>query len=316
MTVRSFVQWWLINAAKPTLRSSSFDAYEAKIRLHILPVIGNVPLNRLTGSAIQSLYARKLEEGLSPSSVSAIHAILHRALRQAVRGRLLSGNPADAVEVPRKQKPTPNPLALSKIPTLLSSITDHRYESLWFLLLSTGIRFGEAAALTWDSIDLESETLTVSRSLSRSTSGGIEFAEPKSASSRRAIPLTRSTTDVLRRQRSRVLESRLLAGGDWREHDLVFPSRRGTPLRENHVLTSFHRELKKAGLKRRRLHDLRHTFATRLFALGLHPRVVQELLGHARINTTMDTYTSSVPRLLREAAQAFDAEIKRAILAS
>ena len=103
---------------------------------------------------------------------------------------------------------------------------------------------------------------------------------------------------------------RLLAGGRWEDNSLVFPTRNGTPVREAHVLAEFHKELKKAGLPRRRLHDLRHTFATQLFALNKHPRAVQDLLGHSHVNTTLDVYTGSVSAVMADAIADLDRAIR------
>ncbi len=126
----------------------------------------------------------------------------------------------------------------------------------------------------------------------------------------RSSPLAATVVDALRAQRRQSLEMKLLAGQKWQEHDFVFTSNRGTPLREAHVLERFHRVLDQAGLERRRMHDLRHTFATRLFALGTHPRVVQDMLGHSRIGITMDTYTASVPEAVRAASEMLNREFE------
>ncbi|MBM4438303.1 MAG: site-specific integrase [Actinobacteria bacterium] len=164
---------------------------------------------------------------------------------------------------------------------------------------------GEAAGLRWRNVDFVTATVTITHAWAR-TAQGWWFAEPKTAHGRRALPLPALAVAALHRQRTAVRELRLAAGTRWVEHDLVFPSRHGTPLRHQHVMTAFHKVLDEAGLARRRPHDLRHTYATRLFAMDVHPRVVQELLGHSRIDITIDIYTGSMPETLRAAAVRMD----------
>ncbi len=179
--------------------------------------------------------------------------------------------------------------------------------------MSTGLRFGEAAALRWSDVDLEARSITVRHTITRHSNKGFAFTEPKTASSRRTIPPPTAAVDALKGQRTAVKEMRLLAGPRWSDHDLVFPSSVGTPLRESHLIVVFHKTLERAGLPRRRIHDLRHTYATRLFALRNHPRAVHELMGHSRFEITMDTYTGSVPAVLREAADRLDNIFEHAV---
>jgi len=111
---------------------------------------------------------------------------------------------------------------------------------------------------------------------------------------------------ILAAQRTTTNERRLLAGSEWQDLDLVFPNSVGKPLRGDHVLEAFHAVLERHGLPRKRIHDLRHTYATRLFANNKHVRAVQELMGHSRSDMTMEIYTASVPEVLRDAADSLD----------
>ena len=183
---------------------------------------------------------------------------------------------------------------------------DHRHKNLWLTLMATGLRFGEAAGLQWDAVDLESGTVVVRLALSRTRGGKWDLDEPKTAKSRRVLPLPEYAIEALRDQQARVEEMHRADGNRWQPNKLVFPSTVGTPLREAHVLAAFHRVLARAGIPRHSMHDLRDTYATNLAVLGTHPRVAQEMLGHTRIDTTMRIYTAVVPEAMRDAANRLD----------
>ena len=304
-TLGQFLTRWLEDSVKPSLRPRSYVAYDAKIRNHVLPELGNVPLTSLTPQHLQRLYARRLGAGFSPTTINLVHTILHRALKQALRWGLVARNVAEAVDAPRPDRRKPNPFTPQELDLLRRAMQGHQYEPFWTFLMTTGLRFGEAAALRWNDIDLEAKTVSVTRALVR-LPGGYGFHEPKTAKSRRVVPLPSAALVALQQQRIRVRELRLLAGASWEEQFLVFPNTLGRPIREYRVLTEFHKLQGQVGVPRRRLHDLRHTYATRLFALNQHPRAVQDLLGHSRIEMTLDLYTASVPEVLREAVAALD----------
>jgi integrase len=285
-TLGHFLTRWLEDSVKPTLRPRSYVAYDAKVRNHILPELGRIPLSSLTPQHLQRLYARKLANGYSPTTVSLVHTILHRALKQALRWGLVARNVAEAVDSPRPDRRKPNPFTRAELDVLRQAMQGHRYEPFWTLLMTTGLRFGEAAALRWNDVDLEARTVSITRALVR-LPGGYGFSEPKTAKGRRILPLPTAAILALEQQRARVRDLRLLAGEKWEEQFLVFPNSLGRPLREDHVLTEFHKLQLQNGIPRRRLHDLRHTYATRLFALNQHPRAVQDLLGHSRIDSSL-----------------------------
>jgi integrase len=160
------------------------------------------------------------------------------------------------------------------------------------------MRIGEALALTWNDVDFERTRLTVRRSLRRTLSGPV-LSAPKTAKGRRTIPLPAAALASLRAQRAHVVSQPFTSS-------LVFPNKLGKPLRADKVMLDFKKMLRTAGLPEKRLHDLRHTYATSLFARDVHPKAAQELLGHARMEMTMDLYTGSVPAVLRDAVGRLD----------
>lgn len=312
-TVGQFIERWLEDSVKPTTRPRTYLSYAERARLHLIPSLGKIALSDLSPQHVQALYAAKLKAGLSSSTVNGIHVVLHRALKQAVRWKLASRNAADEVDVPRPRKHHGQPFDADELATFIKAIQGDRHEYLWLTFLATGLRFGEAAALRWGDVDLEGRVLHVRHTITRQGNKGYAFSEPKTHSSRRTIPLPASAVEALKAQRILMLELRMLAGQRWTDLDLVFPSSVGTPIRETHLIVLFHAILDQAGLARRRIHDLRGSYATRLFALNAHPRAIQSLLGHANIQTTFSAYVGNVPAVLREAADSLDGVFGKAV---
>jgi len=168
------------------------------------------------------------------------------------------------------------------------------------------MRRGELLALKWQDINFEQAMLQVRRIFTRAPGNRYIEAEPKTEKSRRSIMLASFTVEALRRHRIKQLGTKLQIGAAWQEHDLVFCTSLGTPLNPNRALELFKRLLKKAGLPDMRLHDLRHSIATILLSMGVHPKVVQELLGHNRIQETVDTYSQVLPTIHREAIKKLE----------
>jgi integrase len=185
---------------------------------------------------------------------------------------------------------------------LAASEAEDRLEALYVVAVHTGMRPGELLALKWQDVDLEGGSLQVGRALS-----GGEFTAPKTSRSRRLIELTAGSVAALRAHRKRQLEERMQSAGLWQDHGLVFPSRVGTPLSHRNVVRSFKALLRRAGLPETvRLYDLRHTCATLLLSRRVHPKYVQELLGHASIALTLDTYSHVLPGMDGGTASAME----------
>lgn len=306
-TTADFLEDWLENVARHTLRPSTYDGYATLIRKHIVPDIGRVALARLTPQRLSAMYGVLLDKGLAARTVQYAHAVIHRALEQAARWNLVGRNAADAVDAPRPQRKEMTALTADQARHLLDAAKDDRLYALYVLALTTGMRSGELAGLRWGDVDWANATVHVRRSLGR-TSAGLAFGEAKTAKGRRAVTLPTLAVNALRQHRAAQLEERLQAGPLWEDGDLVFSNQAGKPLeRQNVAKRSFKPLLRRAGLPDMRFHDLRHAAATLLLALGEHPKVVQERLGHATIGVTMDVYSHVMPAMQREAAAKLDA---------
>lgn len=328
-TVAEHLATWLLYTVRPSVRPSTFEAYQYKVAL-LVPLIGARRLDRLTPADLRAAYARlatqghpapspkrrpKTDErgrpcGLSPTSIKNAHVVLRAALEQAYRDGLIRRNVADLVTPPRKAEFDPAPLSREEALILLDAIADHRHGPLWTFMLGTGCRIGEAAALWWDDVDLTRARVTIHYTLTweliRPGVRQWKRTPVKTKKSRRTLALPAVVVAALRQQRIANTEARL-AAADWTEHGFVFPNTTGGPIRANHVLKAWHVALKNAGLKPRRLHDLRASTATLLFGDGFETRAVADQLGHSSTAMTENRYIGAVPEMLRQAASRLDA---------
>jgi integrase len=211
------------------------------------------------------------------------------------------------VDPPRVHHREMGVLTEEQVRVLLAAAAGERLEALYVLAHATGMRLGELLALKWSGVDLEEATLQVRSTLQR-TKAGYTFADPKTARSRRAVALSATAVEALRRHRIRQAKERLQLGEVWSNLDLVFTDEVGSPLDGISVLRyAFHPLLKRAGLPIIRFHDLRHTAATMLLGRGVNVKVVSEMLGHSHISITLSLYGHVLPHMQREAAAAMDA---------
>lgn len=273
------------------------------MRLHLKPALGEIKLPALRGDQVQRLLAEKTDSGLSSRSVQYIHSVLHRALKHAVRWGLVVRNVAELADSPRVQRRPMKTLTPEQARTFLAGTRDDRLHALYVVALFTGMRQGEILGLHWADVDLERCTIHVVSALQPIKGQGIVQSELKTDASRRQIVVSVPVVAALRRHRTRQLEERLFFGPDWTDTGLVFTTGHGKPLHNSVVTHDFQDALERLGLPRLRFHDLRHTAATLLLAQGTHPKIVQEMLGHAQIALTLDTYSHVLPSMQAEAAE-------------
>jgi integrase len=303
-TLEQYLPQWL-EAHRASIRIRTYERYEQYVRIHLIPSLGKIKLQKLTALHIQNLYT-ELGRRLSSSTLNALHAMLHKALEDALKWELVARNVSDAVTVPRRAHYETKPLSIEQAKSLLETARGDSLEALWVLALTTGMRRGEVLALKWQDLNFEQSMLQVRRIFTRERGNRYIEAEPKTEKSRRSIMLTSITVDALKQHRVRQLETRLQAGEAWQDADLVFCTQFGTPLNHNWVLRQFKKLLAKAGLPDMRFHDLRHSVATILLGMGVHPKIVQELLGHNRIQETVDRYSQVLPTIHKEAVKKLE----------
>jgi integrase len=289
-TVEHFLNRWLADTVTNRVRPVTLVSYTGLVRLHIIPDLGRVRLARLTPDQVQALLNRKLAAGASPRTVEYIRSVLRQALGHALRWNLVNRNVAALTDRPRPDRQEIRPLDPVEAERLLQHVRGDRLEALYVIALLLGLRQGEALGLRWDDVDLDKGFVQVRRSLTR-IDGRFVLGEPKTPRSGRKLgPLPEALMDPLRAHRVRQTAERL-AAPTWSEWGLVFASITGTPLHSSTVTKTFQRHLREAGLPAQRFHDLRHACGSYLTALGVHPRVVMEILGHSTIAVTMDTYS-------------------------
>jgi integrase len=276
------------------------------LRLHICPVLGNLKLKDLTPTHVRGLCREKLDAGLSPRTVQYVHVTLHKALKQAVMDGLIPRNVTEAVKPPQVRREEMRPLAPEQVKVLLHATREDRLQALYVLAVTTGLRQGELLGLKWEDVDLEAGTLQVRRTLATGK-GGPQLTAPKTKGSRRTVRLIQNAVNALRSHLKRQLGEIDRAGSLWRENGLIFASETGDPLDRRYVTTHrFKPLLKRAGLPQIRFHDLRHTCATVLLGSNVNPKIVSEMLGHASIAITLDTYSHVLPNMQSEAAKAME----------
>ena len=304
--VGEYLERWLADSVCGTVRSTTFERYEQVVRLHIRPALGKLKLKNLSPVHVRGLYREKLDAGFSPRTVQYVHVTLHKALKQAIMEGLIPRNATEAVKPPQVRREEMQPLSPEQVRVLLEAARGERLEALYVLAVTTGLRQGELLGLKWEDVDLEAGTLQVRRSLA-TTKDGPQLTAPKTRGSRRTVRLTQSAVKALKSHLKQQLGEIDRAASLWRENGLVFASETGDPLDRRYVTTHrFKPLLKRAGLPQIRFHDLRHTCATLLLGRNVNPKVVSEMLGHASIAITLDTYSHVLPNMQSEAAKAME----------
>lgn len=304
LTVSAFLDRYFQDIASHTLRPKTLESYEYLIRVHIKPELGSFRLSALNPAHLQALYSMKLNQGLSNRTVQYIHSIIHKALKQALRWGLVSKNVADLAEAPKVKRKIPQTLSVNEVQKLLSVTRESRLFPLYVLAVTTGMREGELLALDYESVNFLNNTIQVKHSVQQLAHKGIVITEPKTEKSKRTIVVPSFAMSIL-------WEYQLKAGS---VTGLIFHTSSGKPISPRNMVREFKLYLKKAKLPEIRFHDLRHTAATLLLSEGVHPKVVQEMLGHSQINLTLDTYSHVLPTIQAEAAERMNSLLGTAYL--
>jgi integrase len=305
-TLGEFLKRWLVEYARPNLSPRTYEGYESIIRAHITPVIGNTLIKNLKPEHIQKYYADRLADGSSTTTVRHHAMLLHCALEHALKWQLLVRNPADAVTPPRIRHIEMHVLDETQVGIALSEAKNTPYYALFYLAVYTGMRQSELLALRWGDIDLTMAELSVSRSMHRLLTHEVVFRGTKTAKSSRTVALSPNTCQVMRQHLDNEMALCNRLGIPFTNDRLVFCIPDGKPLIPATVRQAWRRLIKRLGYPNIRFHDLRHTHASLMLKQGIHPKIVQERLGHATISTTLDLYSHVTPGLQRKAVEAFD----------
>jgi integrase len=309
MLLGEYLDKWLATIAKHRVRERTYDSYKWLLEKYVRPLLEANRLRDIHAIEVQSLYNKLTEEKkLSAKTVRHVHQVFSSALNQAVKWKLILQNPCLLCELPRRQKKEMKCLTAEDAKLFLDEAKNDRWYTAFLIALETGMRPEEYLGLQWADIDFERGCVIVRRALVWLKGGGWKFDEPKTAQSRRSIPLTQTALKALKFHKREQSKHLLKLGANYQKHDLVFASELGTPfhwrnLRNRH----FKKILERAKLPETlRLYDLRHTCATLLLMAGENPKIVAERLGHAGTSLTLDTYSHVLPNMQQGATEKME----------
>jgi len=312
-TLADYLDRWLTDYVYPNLAPRTAEGYACIVRQHLIPKLGNKSLTQLRPEHLQKYYAEMLESGrhdktggLTAQTVRHHHTALHKALQTAVEWGLLNRNVADAVKPPKAQKQEMQIWNEGEITTFLETAKTTQYYALFYFALFTGMRRSEILALRWKDVDLSLGQVNVSRSLHQLRDLSYVYQAPKTAKGSRTVALTPSTIKVLKEHREKQWLDYAMMGRQTSDEDIVFANLDGKPLRPNTITHAWTNTANRANVKPIRFHDARHTHASLMLKQGIHPKIVQERLGHASISVTLDTYSHVAPGMQQAAAASFD----------
>ena len=304
-TLEQFLDHWIEHVQKPTVELRTYVTQRAILYNHIIPVLGKVRMQQVTPEKIEMLYALlQQEKNLKGSTVKSINNALHKAFDHAVRRNILSRNPCDLATKPRIEKFEIQPLNEEQAKRLVEAVRgDLLLEGLITVTVTLGLRRGEVTGLKWEDVDFANKCLYIRRSVGRVGTYGIIEKEPKTKSGLRKIMLPDFLIAVLKQHQQRQQEQKEKKGAAWKNSGYVFCNSKGNFYHEENLMKNYKRLLKRADLPAIRFHDLRHSAATILISMGVNPKVVQELLGHGSIMTTLNTYAHVLPSMQQDAVQ-------------
>lgn len=304
-TVAAWLRTWFELYAKPHIRPSTMNYYHRNIEQHIIPAIGDIPLNKLSTRDLQKLYndlqsngrlrkvQKKEKPGLSNSTVRGIHMMLHNALDRAVKEKLILTNPTENCIIPKIEKQEMKILHPDHIRAYLDAAERRGVLPMFYLELVTGLRKGEITALLWSDLDAKNKTISVSKQYIKNPNGELTLSRPKTETSVRKVSIPQEAVDLL-----------MVEHGKHPENPYMFPSPATGEMYYPDSVVNLHKKiLKDAGLPHIRFHDLRHTFATLALQNGVDVKTVSSMLGHYDAGFTLRTYTHATRQMQQKAAE-------------
>lgn len=285
LTVKQYLTDWLEGTKRPHIRPGTYEAHERSIRLYLSPLLGHHLLADLTPQHVREMMADLTKRGFAPTYIARTRAVLVAALQDALKDSLVFRNAASLTSAPRITHTRTPGLTLEHVKTLLKSIQGTQHEALICVTLCFGLRRGEVLGLRWGDIETEARLLRTTGQVIRIDGKVQRVATTKSGKSRSA-PIPDALVGVLRLHRQQQLLYRAAHANRWTDHDLVFPSKRGTPMDPQYFNWLFGRILSQAGLPHYRVHDLRHSAVSLLRLLNVPDSVIMATIGHASLAQT------------------------------
>ena len=300
MTLGEWLEVWLAECAKPSVRPSTFEGYRAYVRDKIVPYLGDKEIRKVTAGDVQKLYRKLKKEGgadggpLAGATVRRIHGVLHQAMDVAVARHLIAKNPTKDVTLPKKESAPRTILNDAQLEQFMEAIKqDRQWHDFFYLEITTGLRRGELCGLMWSDFDEKKGTLSIRRTLHGKRGGGYYVGDTKTGKGRRIIRLPPSTVQLLT-ERKRTAISQWIFPNPLHPEDPIMPSSGYNRMKKL---------LAEAGLPDLRFHDLRHTFATHALTSGVDAKTLSGILGHTQTSFTLDTYTHVTGDMHRRASE-------------
>jgi integrase len=304
---QSFAEDWLVSISSSRSKTTT-ALYDRTMRIEIFPFLGKSKLIDLTPEVIQRLYDHLIKQGKSGHAVHTIHKVLNVSLEHAVRLGMIIRNPCKSTSPPKPETTEMKIFDENQIHTFLNTANslNDQYYVLYYLAFNTGMRISELIGLKWDDLDWERNSIRVRRQLLRFKGGGFEFTKPKSKSGSRTILIGENTMEELKKHREKVMSTQLDFGENWKDLNLIFPTRVGTPIVSQNLRRGFRKVLQVSGLPKIRFHDIRHTAASLMLNYGISVLIVSRRLGHSKPSITLDVYGHLIPSKDEEATVLLD----------
>ncbi|HJP68132.1 MAG TPA: site-specific integrase [Sphingomicrobium sp.] len=283
-----YLDYWLEAMVRPNRRPRTYELYEATVRLNLKPRLGQHSLSRLSVPVVQAFFNQELQSH-SVRKVQIMRTVLSSALTRANREELVSRNVARLVELPTSERAEIQPWSIHEVKQFLDAAQPHQYCPAYVLLTFYGLRRGEVLGLRWCDIDFEHGILRIRQQLQR-YGGALQQAPVKTSAGRRDLGMLDIVRDILLAYRARQAATLAATAPGYQGNGLVFTSANGNPIEPGNLVRAFHQLCARHGIRRIKLHHLRHTTATLLKNLRVPDRDIQAILGHSQISVTQQLY--------------------------
>lgn len=312
MSVADYMTYWLDNHVKINLKYRTYERYKSDINKHVRPALGHYHLQKLSHTTLQIFFTQKIEKGFSKNSVNNLHGVISSALKMAYKWGFIKANPMQKVSSPKQSDKKDIVVLQSKeLNQIIERIKNGNFYVPFMIALNTGMRAAEVTGLEWSDINFETRSIQVTKIL-QNQNGTWVFSTPKTKSSVRNILMTDTLYKILKQQKTKQKENQLLYGEHYHESNFVSTKQNGEPITTDSLkyLSRVINNNLKIPFK---FHYLRHTHATMMLEQGIHPKVVQERLGHSKISTTLDTYSHVSMNMQKQAIDIFDEALKKTL---
>lgn len=289
LTVEAYLNEWLDTIVVTRVRPNTLKNYRVHVDRYLVPDLGRRPLAKLTARELRLYFESLRRRAVGPRAIQRAHMTLRAALEDAVREEILDRNVAKLVRVPTPPRAERHPLNVEEVRAFLKATRDERLHAMFVVFALLGLRRSEVLGLRWEDVDLDGGFLSIKRGLQR-IDGKLLVLPPKTARSRRTIPLPPVVVSKLRGHRDTQDAERAALGAKWPDQGYVFTTPIGTPIDPDNCSKLVRAALKQAGVRNVRLHDFRHGCVSVLLGLGVPPRTAMDIVGHSTIEMTMNVY--------------------------